>query len=73
VSSESSFSGASCANILSSFAMISVIWYFVHGRRNFTGPPVPKDVDPVLQGAVPEDGERQFGQNGETKEVPKTG
>jgi hypothetical protein len=54
-----------------SFAAISMIWYFVHGKKNFTGPPVRQDADPTLQGAVPEDGERQFGSEEEVKEIPK--
>lgn len=28
------------------FAAISVIWYLIRGRKDFSGPPVPKDVDP---------------------------
>lgn len=27
------------------FASISVLWYIVSGRKNFTGPPVPADLD----------------------------
>lgn len=32
--------------VFAGFASISMLWYFVHGRRAFTGPPVPKDADP---------------------------
>lgn len=32
--------------VFAGFATISVVWYFVHGRKDFTGPPVPKDADP---------------------------
>jgi amino acid transporter len=32
--------------VFAGFAMISVIWYFVRGRKDFTGPPVPVDVAP---------------------------
>ncbi len=56
----------------SSFAAISMIWYFVHGRRNFTGPPVPKDQDPtMLQGAVVDDDERVLDADPEMRKVPK--
>lgn len=32
--------------VFAGFATISVLWYFVRGRKSFTGPPVPKDVAP---------------------------
>lgn len=32
--------------VFAGFASISVVWYFVRGRKSFTGPPVPKDVAP---------------------------
>ncbi|TKA58994.1 hypothetical protein B0A49_11850 [Cryomyces minteri] len=32
--------------VFAGFASISVVWYFVRGRKSFTGPPVPKDLDP---------------------------
>jgi hypothetical protein len=32
--------------VFAGFASISVAWYFIRGRKDFTGPPVPKDVDP---------------------------
>jgi len=32
--------------VFAGFATISVVWYFVRGRKSFTGPPVPKDVTP---------------------------
>ncbi|CAI6328546.1 unnamed protein product [Periconia digitata] len=32
--------------VFAGFATISVVWYFVRGRKNFTGPPVPQDVEP---------------------------
>lgn len=32
------------------FAAISLIWYVVHGRHHFTGPPVVLDADPTLEG-----------------------
>ena len=28
------------------FALISVIWYIIRGGKEFTGPPVPADVEP---------------------------
>ena len=32
--------------VFAGFASISLAWYFISGRKNFTGPPVPTDVDP---------------------------
>lgn len=32
--------------VFAGFATISVVWYLIRGRKSFTGPPVPKDVDP---------------------------
>lgn len=32
--------------VFAGFATISVVWYFVRGRKVFTGPPVPQDVAP---------------------------
>ena len=34
------------------FASISVFWYIVRGRKSFTGPPVPTDVEREDQGQV---------------------
>lgn len=31
--------------VFAGFAVISIVWYFVRGRKVFTGPPVPADVD----------------------------
>lgn len=31
--------------VFAGFAAISVVWYFIRGRKAFTGPPVPADVD----------------------------
>ncbi|KAF2006188.1 polyamine transporter TPO5 [Amniculicola lignicola CBS 123094] len=39
--------------VFAGFAMISLVWYFVNGRKNFTGPPVPQDVAPGEQVLVP--------------------
>jgi hypothetical protein len=39
----SSMNYASC--VFAGFAVISVVWYFIRGRKAFTGPPVPADVD----------------------------
>ncbi|KAF2840395.1 putative GABA permease [Patellaria atrata CBS 101060] len=38
--------------VFAGFASISVAWYFVRGRKDFTGPPVPKDADPMDVGVV---------------------
>jgi len=32
--------------VFAGFAAISVAWYFIRGRKNFKGPPVPTDVAP---------------------------
>jgi amino acid transporter len=32
--------------VFAGFALISIAWYFVRGRKDFTGPPVPQDVAP---------------------------
>ncbi|PMD56543.1 amino acid transporter [Hyaloscypha bicolor E] len=34
------------------FASISVIWYVIRGRKAFTGPPVPADIEPEHDGEV---------------------
>ncbi|KAG9913912.1 hypothetical protein KCU98_g23269, partial [Aureobasidium melanogenum] len=31
--------------VFAGFAVISIVWYFIRGRKAFTGPPVPADVD----------------------------
>jgi hypothetical protein len=36
--------------VFAGFATISVVWYFVSGRKNFTGPPVVQDADPTIDG-----------------------
>jgi amino acid transporter len=38
--------------VFAGFATISIAWYFVRGRKSFTGPPVPQDVDPDQIGGV---------------------
>ena len=44
--------------VFAGFAAISTLWYFVRGRKHFTGPPVPKDVDPMVKGqAIDSEGE----------------
>lgn len=32
--------------VFAGFAAVSIVWYFVRGRKHFTGPPVPQDVAP---------------------------
>lgn len=32
--------------VFAGFASISIFWYFIRGRKDFTGPPVPVDVAP---------------------------
>lgn len=34
------------------FASVSVAWYFIRGRKSFTGPPVPADANPDEIGVV---------------------
>ena len=47
--------------VLAGFATISILWYFVHGRKEFHGPPVPADAAPdevgVAKGTGHADGE----------------
>lgn len=33
--------------VFAGFATISVVWYFIRGRKDFNGPPVPVDADPL--------------------------
>lgn len=46
------------------FASISVFWYVVRGRKNFTGPPVPVDVERIDRGKVIDDLGRMTTENG---------
>lgn len=39
--------------VFAGFASISIAWYFIRGRRSFTGPPVPQDVAPGEEITVP--------------------
>ena len=32
--------------VFAGFATISIIWYFIRGRKGFNDPPVPQDVEP---------------------------
>jgi len=47
--------------VFSGFASISVAWYFIRGRKAFSGPPVQADVSPeaigVMAGKIVTDGE----------------
>ncbi|CAG5154040.1 uncharacterized protein ALTATR162_LOCUS3437 [Alternaria atra] len=38
--------------VFAGFAAISVGWYFIRGRKEFSGPPVPTDVEPGEEGVV---------------------
>lgn len=38
--------------LLVGFAMISLVWYFIRGRKDFTGPPIASDVDAKEVGVV---------------------
>ncbi|KAK4550656.1 hypothetical protein LTR36_000235 [Oleoguttula mirabilis] len=45
--------------VFAGFAAMSIGWYFVRGRKDFTGPPVVQDAEPTLKGQeVSEDSER---------------
>lgn len=44
--------------VFAGFAGISVLFYIVRGRKVFTGPPVPKDLDPDEAGVVGLEAER---------------
>jgi hypothetical protein len=47
------------------FATISVAWYFIRGRKTFTGPPVVADADPTIVGQVESlDGSEEAGAGG---------
>lgn len=44
------------------FAAISLVWYILHGRKSFTGPPVVQDAEPTLEGKPhPVDGDGELG------------
>ncbi|KAK3672922.1 hypothetical protein LTR78_007275 [Recurvomyces mirabilis] len=48
--------------VFAGFAAISFGWYFIGGRKHFTGPPVVQDADPTIRGqAVVADDEKQIG------------
>lgn len=38
--------------LLVGFAAISMLWYFIRGRKDFTGPPIADEVDPKDVGVV---------------------
>jgi amino acid transporter len=42
--------------VFAGFATISVVWYLIRGRKDFTGPPVPKDLAPEDAGTMGLDG-----------------
>ncbi|KAK5133367.1 hypothetical protein LTR08_007801 [Meristemomyces frigidus] len=51
--------------VFAGFASISIAWYFIRGRKDFTGPPVMQDAEPALKGQevmVDGDNERGFEQ-----------
>jgi LPXTG-motif cell wall-anchored protein len=48
--------------VFAGFAAISIGWYFVRGRKNFRGPPVPVDVSSTVKGqSIDVDGEADVG------------
>jgi amino acid transporter len=38
--------------VFAGFALVSMVWYIIRGRKNFNGPPVPADVEPEQDGQV---------------------
>lgn len=38
--------------VFAGFASISVIWYFIRGRKEFSGPPVEADIPPEETDAI---------------------
>ena len=38
--------------VFAGFASISVLWYFIHGRKSFSGPPVQSDMPPEEVGVM---------------------
>jgi hypothetical protein len=55
------------------FAAISLAWYFIRGRKDFTGPPVVTDAEPTLEGKPhPVDGDGELGLESETSIPAKT-
>jgi amino acid transporter len=38
--------------VFAGFATISVVWYFIRGRKEFNGPPVPQDLHPNETGVA---------------------
>lgn len=57
--------------VFAGFASISIAWYFIRGRKHFTGPPVVQDADPVVTGK-PVDDEGIVGEmTGATKTASK--
>jgi hypothetical protein len=48
--------------VFAGFAAISIGWYFVRGRKDFKGPPVPVDVSNTVKGqSIDVDGETDVG------------
>nr|POE84621.1 amino-acid permease bat1 [Quercus suber] len=45
--------------VFAGFAAISMLWYFVRGRKDFSGPPVLQDTNPAIEGR-PLDGEGEL-------------
>jgi amino acid transporter len=52
------------------FASISIAWYFIRGRKSFTGPPVPSNVAPGEVSTVPglSTIESNYERNGDTEQ-----
>ncbi|KAK4580349.1 hypothetical protein LTR86_000552 [Recurvomyces mirabilis] len=56
--------------VFAGFAAISFGWYFIGGRKHFTGPPVVQDADPTIRGqAIVSDDEKQIGRETSHKDI----
>ena len=60
--------------VFAGFGTISVLWYFIRGRKSFSGPPVQTDMPPeevgVVAGETITDGENSSVVGSEEKQVP---
>ncbi|TKA73132.1 hypothetical protein B0A55_06261 [Friedmanniomyces simplex] len=52
--------------VFAGFAGISIGWYFIRGRKDFTGPPVVQDAEPTIAGLAVQDDEKALGHDAES-------
>ena len=59
--------------VFAGFAAISVGWYFIRGRKEFSGPPVPTDAEPgeetVVAGLAVQDSRQDIEGRGDKDKV----